>query len=41
MRISSLIAVIWLAATEAGVIFVVFVPMGYIDATASLGIASR
>ena len=26
---------------EAGAIFVVFVPMGYVDATASLGIASR
>ncbi len=26
---------------EAGVIFVVFVPMGYVDATASLGFASR
>jgi putative peptide zinc metalloprotease protein len=26
---------------EAGVIFVVFVPMGYVDATASLGLASR
>ncbi len=29
------------AVREAGVIFVVFVPMGYVDATASLGIASR
>ena len=29
------------AVREAGVIFVIFVPMGYVDATASLGIASR
>lgn len=29
------------AVREAGVIFVVFVPMGYVDATASLGLASR
>lgn len=26
---------------EAGVIFVLFIPMGYVDATASLGLASR
>ena len=29
------------AVREAGVIFVVFFPMGYVDATASLGLASR
>jgi len=29
------------AVREAGIIFVLFVPMGYVDATASLGLASR
>ena len=29
------------AVREAGVIFIVFFPMGYVDATASLGLASR
>ena len=29
------------AVREVGVIFVLFVPMGYVDATASLGLASR
>ncbi len=29
------------AVREAGLIFVLFVPMGYVDATASLGLASR